>query len=127
MVSGLPTKDASARDVAWSYWQAEVERDVEKVLAHYLSDAVFVPNGQRLSGHAEIRTFYDESCRLYPTLEVEIVRESGNGDIVALEWSAAVTDRSNRRIPFVGVNLVTVEEGRFREVRAYFDTSVLLP
>ncbi|WP_375573087.1 nuclear transport factor 2 family protein [Ahrensia marina] len=127
MVAGLPTKDASARDVAWSYWQAEIDRDVEKVLAHYHSDAVFVPNGRQLTGHAEIRTFYDESCRLYPTLEVEIVRESRGGNIVALEWSAAVTDRSNLRIPFVGVNLVTIEAGRFREVRAYFDTSVLLP
>ena len=127
MVVDLPAKEASARDVAWSYWQAEIERNVEKILAHYHPDAVFVPNGNRLSGHAEIRTFYEESCRLYPVLEVDIVRESGDRGLAALEWSAAVTDHAGNRLPFVGVNLVTTEDGRFREVRAYFDTSVLLP
>lgn len=125
MVSGIPAKDASARDIAWSYWTAEIERDVEKVLAHYHPDAVFVPNGMILRGHDEIRTFYEDSCRRFPKLEVEIVRESGGPPVTALEWSAAVTDHGGTRVPFVGVNLVSVEDGRFREVRAYFDTSAL--
>jgi ketosteroid isomerase-like protein len=116
---------ASAREVAQSYWAAEVERNVEKVLAHYHPDAVFIPNGRRLSGHTEIRTFYEDSCRRFPVLEVEIVRQTGGGEVTALEWSAAVTDHDGCRVPFVGVNLVTVEEGRFREVQAYFDTSTL--
>jgi ketosteroid isomerase-like protein len=116
---------ASAREVAQSYWAAEVERDVDKVLAHYHADAVFIPNGIRLAGHAEIRTFYEDSCRRFPVLEVEIVRETGGDGITALEWSAAVTDHNGHRVPFVGVNLVNVEAGRFREVRAYFDTSRL--
>jgi uncharacterized protein (TIGR02246 family) len=122
----LPGEGASARAVAESYWAAEIERNVDKVLAHYNPDAVFIPNGQKLTGLAEIRTFYTESCRKYPVLEVEIVRASGDAATVALEWSAAVTDHTGRRLPFVGVNLVKVENGRFREVRAYFDTSPLL-
>jgi len=120
-----PREDISVRSVAESYWAAEVERDVDKVLAHYHPDAVFIPNGDRLTGHEEIRTFYQESCRKYPSLEVAIVRETGDEATVALEWSAAVTDSSGRRMPFVGVNLIRVENGRFREVRAYFDTSGL--
>jgi uncharacterized protein (TIGR02246 family) len=122
----LPGEGASARAVAESYWAAEIERNVDKVLAHYHPDAVFIPNGQKLNGHSEIRTFYAESCRKYPVLEVEIVRESGETATVSVEWSAAVTDHTGRRMPFVGVNLVKVENGRFREVRAYFDTSPLL-
>jgi limonene-1,2-epoxide hydrolase len=122
----MPGEGASARAVAESYWAAEIERKVDKVLAHYHPDSVFIPNGQKLTGHAEIRTFYAESCRKYPVLEVEIVRESGDGKTVALEWSAAVCDHSGRRLPFVGVNIVKVENGRFREVRAYFDTSTLI-
>jgi len=122
----LPGEGASARAVAESYWAVEIERNVDKVLAHYQPDAVFILNGQKLTGHAEIRTFYAESCRKYPMLEVAIVRESGDAKTVALEWSAAVTDHSGRRVPFVGVNLVKVENGRFREVRAYFDTATLI-
>ncbi len=125
MVTGSAAREASPRDVAWSYWTAEIERDVDKVLAHYHPDAVFVPNGVALRGHDQIRTFYEDSCRRFPILEVEILRESGDGSIAALEWSAAVTDHEGTRVPFVGVNLVSIEDGLFREVRAYFDTSAL--
>ena len=125
MVTGSAAREASPRDVAWSYWTAEIERDVDKVLAHYHPDAAFVPNGVALRGHDKIRTFYEDSCRRFPILEVEILRESGDGSIAALEWSAAVTDHEGTRVPFVGVNLVSIEDGLFREVRAYFDTSAL--
>jgi ketosteroid isomerase-like protein len=125
VVTELPSNTASPREVAESYWAAEVERDVDKVLAHYHSDAVFVPNGQRLVGHAEIRTFYEDSCRRFPILEVEIARETPGGDTTALEWQAALTDHQGRRVPFSGLNLIEVKQGRFREVRAYFDTSAL--
>lgn len=124
-MSSLPTANATPREVAKSYWAAEIQRDVDLVLAHYHPDAIFIPNGRRLVGHAEIRTFYAESCRNYPVLEVEIVSNIGGDRISAIEWSAAVTDHSGHRVPFVGVNLVTVDAGRFREVRAFFDESKL--
>lgn len=121
----LPANDASPREVAQSYWAAEIERNVEKVMAHYHRNAVFVPNGQVLVGHDQIRTFYDESCRRFPILEVEIVRDLRLDRQGVIEWSAALTDYSGRRMAFVGVNIVEIEAGRFREVRAYFDTSTL--
>lgn len=124
-MSSLPANDASPREVAQSYWAAEIERNVEKVLAPYHPDAVFVPNGQVLVGHDQIRTFYDKSCRRFPRLEVEIVRDQRLDRRGVIEWSAALTDHSGRRMPLVGVNIVNIEKGRFREVRAYFDTSVL--
>lgn len=121
----LPGADATPREVAQSYWATEIERDVEKVLAHYHPNAVFMPNGVELVGHDQIRTFYEDSCRRFPKLEVEIVRDMRIGDRGVLEWSAAVTDHDGTRYPFVGVNVVTIEAGRYREVRAYFDTSGL--
>jgi limonene-1,2-epoxide hydrolase len=125
MVTEWPPATAGARQVAESYWAAEIERDVEKVLLHYHADAVFVPNGRRLVGHDEIRTSYEDSCQRFPVLEVTIARETPAADTTVLEWQAAVTDHQGRRVPFSGVNLVSVEQGRFREVRAYFDASAL--
>lgn len=102
MVINLPASDASPREVSQSYWAAEMERDVEKVLAHYHPDAVFVPNGQVLVGHDQIRTFYDESCRRFPRIEVEIVRDHHLDRRGVIEWRAVLTDSSGRRMPLVG-------------------------
>lgn len=124
-MTNLPSTKSTAREIAWSYWLAEIERDVDKVMAHYHPDAVFIHNGNRLQGHEQIKTFYEDSCSRFPKLEVEIVGENGSGPVTALEWKAAVTDKSGSRVQFVGVNLVTITEGKFREVRAYFDTSAL--
>jgi len=124
-MSALPGPFATPRDVAQSYWAAEIARDVDRVLAHYHPDAVFVPNGQRLTGHDEIRTFYEDSCQRFPALEVEIVRDFHADRTGILEWSAALTDHRGARHALVGVNLAVVERGRFRIVRAYFDTSPL--
>lgn len=115
----------SPREIAESYWAAESARDIEAVLEHYHPDAVFSPPGQTLRGHAEIRTFYDSSAADYPGLEVRIVREIGHGDEASLEWEAVLIDHHGGRHPLRGVNNIRVEDGRFREVRAYFDPSTL--
>lgn len=115
----------SPREVAESYWNVECQRDLEAILAHYHQDAIMQPPGQVLRGHAEIRTFYEDSIRRFPTLEVEIVHEVRSGDEAALEWSAAVTDHQGIRYPFTGVNIIKVEDGKFRYVHAYFDPSIL--
>lgn len=115
----------SPREVAESYWDVECQRDLDAILAHYHEDAVMQPPGQVLRGHNEIRTFYEDSISRFPILEVEIVHEVRNGDEAALEWSAAVTDHQGNRYPFTGVNIIKVEDGKFRSVHAYFDLSVL--
>ena len=119
------SNDLSPRAVAESYWRVECERDLAKILAHYHEDAVMQPPGQVLRGHEEIRTFYEDSIRRFPVLEVAIVHEVRQGDEAALEWQAAVTDHAGRRYPFNGVNIIRVEAGKFRSVHAYFDPSVL--
>ena len=119
------SNDLSPREVAESYWRVECERDLQKILAHYHEDAVMQPPGQILHGHAEIRTFYEDSIRRFPILEVAIVHEVRQGNEAALEWEAAVTDHSGRRYPFTGVNIIRVEDGKFRWVHAYFDLSTL--
>jgi len=115
----------SPRAVAESYWRVECARDLEKVGQHYHPDAVFNPPGQRLVGWENIRNWYAASFKQFPGLEVEIVHEVTMSNESALEWRAVLIDPAGQRNSLVGVNIVRVEDGRFREVRSYFDSSEL--
>lgn len=113
------------REIAASYWKAECERDLEKILSHYHPDAVFSPPGQVLNGHSEIATFYSSSGADFPGLEVEITNDFTIGNQAALEWTAILTSTSGEEFTIKGVNIIKVREGKFEWVHAYFDPTVL--
>jgi len=119
------TEESTPRQVAESYWRVESERDIEKVGQHYHPDAVFMPPGENLVGWHNIKKWYEESFRRFPGLEVEIVHEISQGSEAALEWKAVLTNVTGVRHALVGVNIVRVENGKYREVRAYFDPASL--
>jgi len=76
-------------------------------------------------GHDEIRKYYDTSATRFPGLEVTVVSDFADGDVGAVEWDAILIDAEGTRYPLQGVNLITLRDGKFQEVRAYFDTSHL--
>jgi ketosteroid isomerase-like protein len=109
------------REVSESYWAAECRRDIDAVMDHYHQDGTYEgPDGFR-RGHAEIRPAYQEHARLYPGLEVEIVREFPGGDWSAIEFDAVFIDRADKRYRVRGVNVVHVRDGKFVSVRSYED------
>jgi len=111
--------------VAESYWRAECARDIERVGQHYHANAIFSPPGERLVGWSNIRKWYEKSFEQFPGLEVEIAHEIARGNEAALEWKAVLIDAGGTRHPLVGINVVRIEDGKYREVRAYFDSSAL--
>lgn len=114
------------RDVARSYWDVEAKRDLDAVMDHYHEDAVFWAGPATFSGHAEIRSFYEQSAAEYPEIEsVRITHDVTNGNEAALEWEAVMVDPSGGRHPLRGTNIVRVEDGRFREVHSYYDPASL--
>lgn len=116
----------SPREVAESYWRAECDRDLDRVLAHYHEDAVVhPPSGSPFEGRDSIANFYVDEMRDYPGLEVDIVHEIETGDQAALEWEAALVDHDGERHEFRGVNIVKVRDGKFVWVRAYYDPSTV--
>ena len=121
MNAGLPGPMSTPREVGESYWRAEERRDLEGILAHFHPDATFHPAAGPLVGHDQIRTFYDGMGEEYPGLEVTVVRDITSGDQAALEWAAVLIDREGRRYTICGVNLVTIRDGKFTHVRAYYD------
>lgn len=118
-------RNATPRQVAESYWRAEAERNVEKVGQHYHADAIFMPPGERLVGWDSIRKWYEATYRKLHRVKVDIVHEITQGNEASLEWQATLTTDTGAVITPVGVNIVRVEAGKFREVRAYFDSSIL--
>ncbi len=115
------------REVSESYWAAECRRDVDATVAHYHPGGTYEgPDGLR-RGEAAIRRMYEESARDYPGLEVRIVREfAGDETTSALEFDALLVDPGGGRHRVRGVNVVSVQNGRFISVRSYEDPPMRL-
>ncbi len=113
------------RQIAQSYWDAEMRRDTDAVLEHFHPDAVLeTPNGV-LRGRDEIRTFYAPMFEEYPTLAVRIVRDITNGDWAMLEYDAVLTRADGKVAPLQGCNVVNFRDEMFYYLRGYFDPSAL--
>jgi ketosteroid isomerase-like protein len=114
------------REVAESYWKAECAHDIPAILSHYHDDAVFVPPGKTLIGHAAIRTFYEESFRRFVGLDVTITHELSIGAKAAIEWKAVLSDAAGQTYDLYGINVLEVRDGKFVEMRCYFDPTLLM-
>lgn len=117
--------NATPREVSESYWRAEAERNVEKVGLHYHADAVFMPPGERLVGWENISKWYEATYRKLQKVKVDIVHVITQGNEASVEFQATLTNDMGKVLRPIGVNIVRVEGGKFREVRAYFDSSIL--
>ncbi|CUR56108.1 putative Taurine dehydrogenase, small subunit [metagenome] len=110
-----------ARDLQASAWRAECGHDLDGLLSHFQPDATFHASGQPVvQGHAAIRALTEDFYRSFPDLEVEILREYGDGARTAvIEFRARLTDPDGNRFALQGVNLVEIEDGKFKTVRSY--------
>jgi uncharacterized protein (TIGR02246 family) len=109
-----------------SAWEAEVNHDLDGLLAHFHPDAVFhQSDGDQYRGHAAIRAMTEDFYRAFPEFEVEILREYGDGEsAAAIEFRATLTDPDGKVSVLQGVQLVEVEDGKFKSVRGYEEQPV---
>jgi len=120
------TADSDAYlDLVTAYWRTEETRDVSRILEFYNSNARFTANGETLVGHDEISQFYSASCKAFPEMTVEIIGGFASGNRAAYEWRASIRDRHGAAYVFGGANIFTFRDGKFEEVRAFFDTEPL--
>lgn len=110
-----------ARDLQASVWDAECRHDIDGLLSHFHPDATFHAGGKSLmEGHAGIREMTEDFWRDFPELEVDILRDWGNGETSAvIEFRARMTDPNGNRFALQGVNIVEIEDGKFKTVRSY--------
>jgi hypothetical protein len=121
----LPGPGATPREVCESYWRAESSRNLDMTLQHFLPEAIYVAAGKRYIGLEEIRGFYTENFRSFPHLDVALTHAISEADEAALEWRAVLGDSSGNSRSVIGINVVHVQHGKFKELRAYFDPAVL--
>ena len=110
--------------LAREYWTAEESRDINAILSFFSDDAQWTgPDGVTLIGHAQIRTFYENSARLYPGLTVQIGRTYGDENEGAIEWIAKLTATDGGVVDLSGVNIMKRSGDKFTHLTAYFDQS----
>lgn len=110
-----------ARDLQASVWDAECRHDIDGLLSHFHPDATFHASGQPpKQGHAAIRELTEDFYRAFPELEIDILGEWGDGETSAvIEFRARLKDLNGDPFVVHGVNVVEIDDGKFRKVRSY--------
>jgi hypothetical protein len=116
---------AKTRSIA--YWSDECDRDLDRVLAHFISDATVVTPDGTYSGHAPIRGLYRKSFDEYPALSVDVIDLFPAAGGCCIEYSAVLTDVSSRLFRVEGVNLLRMRDGWISYLRSFEDAPRPIP
>ncbi len=89
---------------------------------------------QPIRGRQEIANYMAEVRTGFPDFKIELKRQIGEGDQVAVEWTCTGTHNgvfqgipaTGRRANVAGVSLYRIKAGKIVEERAYFDRLALL-
>lgn len=113
-------------DLQAAAWDAECRRDLVELLGYFNDDAEFHPaGGTPARGHDAIRAMTEEFYNNYPSLEIDIISERGDGETTAaFEFRAHLVDNDGVKSTLDGVCLVSVADGAFTHVRYYEDAPV---
>lgn len=112
-------------DIARRLFDLEAARDIEAIMACFTPDAHWSGPGISLRGHAEIRSFYEQSVSKYPILEVDVGQAFGSSDEAAIEWSAVFTDDTGGQWRLEGVNLMRRHMDQISSLTTYYDSQAL--
>src|SRR6478609_6240552 len=112
-------------ELARRYWDAEESRDLDAILDFFTPDAVWSGPSGTVQGRDAIREFYAASAARFPGLEVRMGAVLGDDREAAISWEATFRDHTGRTFPLAGVNLFTVEDGRFSRLTTFNDPSTL--
>jgi hypothetical protein len=116
---------AKTRSIA--YWSDECDRDLDRVLAHFTSDAIVVTPDWTYSGPAAIRGLYRKSFDEYPALSVDVIDLFPGAGGCCIEYTAVLTDVCSRRFCVEGVNLMRMRDGWISYLRSFEDAPRPIP
>jgi hypothetical protein len=108
-----------ARIVA--YWADECLQDLDKLIAHFTSDAEVVTPDGAVRGHEAIASLYRKSSDSFPGLEVDVEAGFVGRDAHCFEYSAVLSDASDNHWLVEEVNLMKLERGLICGLRSFED------
>jgi hypothetical protein len=117
----------AAKTRSLAYWKDECDRDLDRLLAHFTSDASVVTPDGIYSGGGAIRGLYRKSFEEYPALSVDAIDVFPCADACCIEYSAVLTDVSSRRFLVEGVNLMRMRDGLISYLRSFEDAPHPIP
>ena len=129
-------KSASAKQVATAYFDAIKARDLDAMVAVWKPGSTDYLYGMAaLKVPQDLRAFFGSMFRAFPDFEMVVTDIVAYGDKAAVRWQATGTFTGKERfqglnptgasIKIEGLDLLTIEDGRIVENRAYTDSSEL--
>jgi len=111
-------------DIVRKYWEFEAKKDLDGIMSCYHSDATFkAPICEQLQGAEALRSFYKGLLEGDTKAHVEITRSTDEGERVAVEFILHFDMGGGKKGEMYGCNVFTVRDGKFQNVRSYFDPS----
>lgn len=113
----------TARSLIKTYGEAWMERDAEKILTIFTSDATyFDPRETIASGHDGIRAYWEmKVLSTQRDIRFTLLNLWIDGDTVLAEWNAKFVDTARSlNIDMTEVAIFTVRDDKFSSLREYY-------
>jgi hypothetical protein len=112
---------AAAEARIMAYWADECARDLDKLLAHFTSDAeVITPDGI-FRGRDAIAALYQKSFESFPGLTVDVKAGFVGRSAHCFEYSAVLSGPADDHWLIEGINLMRLERGLISSLRSFED------
>ncbi|MEM6765088.1 MAG: nuclear transport factor 2 family protein [Bacteroidota bacterium] len=108
-------------DTVNSYWKAEGEKDLVKILSHFADTATFSSPTMKLEGRENIKEFYEGMVNGFKMIEVKPTHWIEQGEEIAVEYDCKLIRNSGEERFARGFNLFTIKEGVIENLRCYFN------
>jgi hypothetical protein len=110
---------ATARIMA--YWADECARDLDRLMAHFASDAAVVTPDGIFRGREAVASLYQKSFESFPGLKVDVKAGFAGRGAHCFEYSAVLSDAADSRWLVEGINLMKLERGLISRLRSFED------
>jgi hypothetical protein len=104
-----------------AYWADECARDLDRLMAHFTSDAEVVTPDGTFRGREAVAALYRKSFESFPGLTVDVKAGFVGRDAHCFEYSAVLSDAAATDWLVEGINLMKLKGGLISSLRSFED------